>query len=340
MSTEHTTRVESTQGVTHTGDGHIYVNLGAAAHEPRKPTFRQLPDDQLRWTRRVLVAPVNMGKARTTLEETGTVILDGAPGSGRSATARVLLREHHRPGGAFRELLPDELPLHDPAFVDPGDRLLLDLSTAEAGLWHAARGGLPALRQTVRERRAHLVVAHALQALCDLVADSRRLRRKLLDRLARGDLAPTDLAIFMRVSDPEPLTDRSVTTRALVDEDGVQRSLITCWRAVLTYAVSRPEGRRVAPRTEMQSWLHWAAEGAGDRGEVLLDLLVAAADRCGEDRGAAFAALYASARQAECASPGAGAHSAETTDLLLHKIGVAQNLGPAAPSASARGGRS
>ncbi|MCF4135975.1 zeta toxin family protein [Streptomyces sp. Tue 6430] len=88
-----------------------------------------------------------MGRARDTLEETGTVILDGAPGSGRSATARVLLREHHRPDGAFRELLPaerDELPLYDdPAFVDPGDRLLLDLSTAEAGPWHAARGGLP-----------------------------------------------------------------------------------------------------------------------------------------------------------------------------------------------------
>ncbi|WP_345524919.1 hypothetical protein, partial [Streptomyces echinatus] len=626
----------------------------------------------LRWTRRVLVAPVNMGRARTTLEETGTVILDGAPGSGRSATARVLLREHHRPGGAFRELLPDErdeLPLRDPAFVDPGDRLLLDLSTAEARLWHAARGDLPALRQTVRERRAQLVVvmphdgaldpnlqhyrveigppafpmevlrrhlrahgvpyeeflrndvtvdeflserkpmreiadfadrirraretagpgegfaewcaaakraragrrtevadrvvglpeasqralmiavsmlhgahadvvhraaalllntvgtpqeeapllqrkdlaqrlseisarsgpdgrvrfteldydsavrahfwdhmpdlrphlgvwaarvvesndphlvphvrdglvarlageylrtgradalaalaerwsaqgvgrarseaavqaltcgladpahgkdfreriyqwcayrrltgefahvlvqvcadvlaldhpdhalirlhhlarrergtAQALQALCHLVAGSRRLRRRLLDRLARGDIAPTDLGVFLRVSDPAPLTDRSVTTRALVDEEGVRRSLVTCWRAVLTDAVSRPEGRRrVAPRAELQRWLHWAAEGAGDREEILLDLLVDAADRCGEDRGAAFAALYAAARQAECASPGGGARSAETTDLLLHKIGVAQGLGPAAPSASARGGRS
>ncbi|MBG7698745.1 hypothetical protein HCJ76_11835 [Streptomyces sp. MC1] len=667
MSTEHTTRVESTQGITHTGDGHIYVSLGAAAHEPRKPVFRKLPDDQLRWTRRVLVAPVNMGGARTTLEETGTVILDGAPGSGRSATARVLLREHHRPGGAFRELLPDELPLRDPYFVDPGDRLLLDLSTAEAGLWRAVRDDLPALRQTVHERRAHLVVvmphdgalesdlqhyrveigppafpmevlrrhlrahgvpyeeflrndvtvdeflserkamreiadfadrirraretagpgegftewcaaakraragrrvevadrvaglpeasqralliavsmlhgahadvvhraaalllstvgtsdeetpllqrkdlaqrlseisarsgpdgrvrfteldydsavrahfwdhmpdlrphlgawaarvvesndphlvpdvrdglvarlageylrtgradalaalaerwsaeragrarleasvqaltcglahpahgrdfreriyqwcahrrltgefaqvlvqvcsdvlaldhpdhalirlhhlarrergtAHALQALCALVAGSRRLRRRLLDRLARGDLAQTDLSIFLHVSDPEPLTDRSVTTRALVDEEGVRRSLITCWRAVLTDAVSRPQGRRVAPQAEIQRWLHWAAEGAGDRGEVLLDLLVDAADRCGEDRGATFAVLYASARQAEGASPGGGARSAETTDLLLYKIGVAQGLGHGAPSASAGEGR-
>ncbi|MEU6595278.1 hypothetical protein ABZ923_39810 [Streptomyces sp. NPDC046881] len=671
MSTEHTTWVEGTQSVTHTGGGDIHVNLGVAAHEPRKPVFRQLPDDQLRWARRVLVAPVNMGRARTTLEETGTVILDGAPGSGRTATARVLLREHHRPGGAFRELLPgeqDELPLRNPTLVDPDDRLLLDLSTAEAGLWHVARGDLPALRQTVHERRAHLVVvmphdgtldpdlqhyrveigppafavevlrrhlrahgvpyeqflrndvtvdeflserrpmreiadfadrirraresagpgegftewcaaakrartgrrtevadrvaglpeasqralliavsmlhgahadvvhraaalllstveppeeetpllqrkdlaqrlreisarsgpdgrvrfteldydsavrahfwdhmpdlrphlgswaarvvesndphlmpdvrdglvarlageylrtgradalaalaerwstqgagrarseaavqaltcgladpahgrdfreriyqwsayrrltgefaqvlvqvcadvlaldhpdhalirlhhlarrergtAHALQALCDLVAGSRRLRRRLLDRLARDDLAPADLGIFLRVSDPAPLTDHSVTTRALVDEDGVRRSLIICWRAVLTDAVSRPEGGSVAPRAEIQRWLHWAAEGADDRGEILLDLLVDAADRCGEHRGATFAALYASARQAECASPGAGARSTETTDLLLHKIGVAQGLGPAAPSASAGGGRS
>ncbi|MEU2060676.1 hypothetical protein [Streptomyces sp. NPDC013455] len=612
-----------------------------------------------------------MGKARTTLEETGTVILDGTPGSGRSATARVLLRELHHPGGAFRELLPDELdelPRHDPAFVDPGDRLLLDLSTAKADPWDAARGNLPALRQMVHKRRAHLVVvmphhgaldpdlqhyrveigppsspmevlrrhlrthgvpceqflrndvtvdellserkpmreiadfadrirracetagpgegfpewctaakraragrraevadhvaglpdasqralmiavsmlhgahadvihraaalllstvgapeeetpllqrkdlaqrlseisarsgpdgrvrfteldydsavrahfwdhmpdlrphlgawaarvvgssdphlvpdvrdglvarlageylrtgrtdalavlaerwsaqgagragseaavqaltcgltepahgrdfreriynwcaygrltdeftqvlvqvcadvlaldhpdhalirlhhlarrelgtARALQSLCDLVAGSRRLLRRLLDRLARGNLAPADLAIFLRVSDPEPLTDRSVTTRALVDEDGVRHSLITCWRAVLIHAVSRKDGPHVAPRAEIQSWLHWADEGAGDRGEVLLDLLVAAADRCGEDRGAAFAALYTSARRAECASPGAGSRFAETTDLLLHKIGVAQNLGNAAPPASARGSRS
>ncbi|PAK27193.1 hypothetical protein CJD44_05695 [Streptomyces sp. alain-838] len=669
--TEHTTWVEGTHSVTHTGGGDIHVSLGAAAHEPRKPVFRQLPDDQLRWVRRVLVAPVNMGRARTTLDETGTVILDGVPGSGRTATARVLLREHHRPIGAFRELLPgeqDELPLRNPALVDPGDRLLLDLSTAEAGPWHDALGGLPALRRTVHERRAHLVVVmphdgtldpdlqhyrveigppvsplevlrrhlrahgvpyeqflrndvtideflsdrkpmreiadfadrirraresagpgkefaewcaaakraragrraevaecvaglpeasqralliavsmlhgahadvvhratalllsavghpeaetpllqrkdlaqrlseisarsgpdgrvrfteldydsavrvhfwdhmpdlrphlgawagrvvesndphlvpdvrdglvarlageylrtgraealaalaerwsaqgagrarseaavqaltcgladpahgkyfreriyqwcvyrrltaefaqvlvqvcadvlapdhpdhalirlhhlarrergttHALQALCDLMAGSRRLRRRLLDRLARGDLAPPDLAIFLRVSDPAPLTDRSVTTRALVDEEEVRRSLITCWRAVLTEAVSRPEGRPMATRAEIRHWLHWAAEGAGDRGELLLDVLVEAADRCGEDRGSTFAVLYTSARQAECASPAYDARSAKTTDLLLQKIGVAQGLGPATPSASASGGRS
>ncbi|MEU2500626.1 hypothetical protein ACPCIX_05115 [Streptomyces pseudogriseolus] len=671
MSTEHTTWVEGAQSVTHTGGGDIHVSLGAAAHEHRKPVFRQLPDDQLRWVRRVLVAPVNMGRARTTLKETGTVILDGAPGGGRTAAARVLLREHHRPVGAFRELLPgerDELPLHNPALVDPGDRLLLDLASAEAGLWHDALGGLPALRRTVHDRRAHLVVvmphggaldpdlqhyrveigppvsplevlrrhlrahgvpheqflrddvtvddflrdrkpmreiadladrirraresagpgeefpewcaaanraravrrakvaqdvaglpeasqralmitvsllhgAHAdvvhratalllnavgpseegipllqrmdlaqrlseisarcgpdgrvrfteldydsavrahfwdhmpdlrphlgtwaarvvesndphlvpdvrdglvarlageylrtgraealaglaerwstqgagrarseaavqaltcgladpahgrhfreriyqwsayrqltaefhhvlvqvcadvlapghpdhalirlhhlarrelgtvraLEALCDLTAGSRRLRRRLLDRLARGGLPPADVAIFLRVSDPAPLTDCSVTTRALIDEEEVRRSLITCWRAVLTEAVSQPEGRRAAARAEIRRWLHWAAENAGDRGEVLLDVLVESAARCGDDRGSAFAVLYTSARRTECASPGSDAHSARTTDLLLQKIGVAQGLGPAVPSASARGGRS
>ncbi|MGW3019793.1 hypothetical protein [Streptomyces longwoodensis] len=671
MSTEHTTWVGGAQSVTHTGGGDIHVSLATAAHDPRKPVFRRLPEDQLRWLRRVLVAPVNLGRARTTLAETGTVILDGPPGSGRTATARVLLREHHRRVGAFRELLPDdqgELLLSDPSLVDPGDRLLLDLSGAEAGPWLTARRDLPALRRTVHERRAHLVVvmphdgvlepdlqhyrveiappvsplevlrrhlrahgvpdeqflrddvtvdeflggsrpmreiadfadlvrraressgpgeefsawcaaakraragrraevadrvvglpdapqralliavamldgahadvvhraaalllstvgspeeeapllqqkdlaqrlseiaarsgpdcrvrfteldydsavrahfwdhmpdlrphlgtwvarvvesndphlvpdvrdglvarlageylrtgradalatlaetwgaqgagtarseaavqalacgladpvhgrefrervyqwcayrrltgsfaqvlvqvcadvlapthpdhalirlhhlarrergtAHALRALCDLVAGSRRLRRRLLDRLARGDLSPADLDIFPHISDPALLTDCSVTTRALIDEEGVRRALVACWSATLTDALSRPEQERVAPRTALQRWLHWAAEGAGDRGEVLLDLLVDAADRCGEHRGAAFAVLYASARRAECTVPNGGAHTTDTTDLLLQKIGAAQGLGPGAPSASAGGRRS
>ncbi|MFG3113532.1 hypothetical protein ACGF4C_03985 [Streptomyces sp. NPDC048197] len=665
MNPHSTTRVENPQGFTHTGGGHIYVNVGIPPQGSDKPAFRQLAEDQLVRLRRVLVAPANMGTARSTLADTGTVILDGPPGSGRTSAARVLLREYHPDRGAFHELLPDEeeeLPLQDPALVENGDQLLLDLSAADDRQWRAVRSALPALRKTVHEQQAHLVVvmphgggldpdlqhyrvviqpplglpvlrrhlrmhgvpyeqymqsdvtvtefldggrpmreiadfadlirrarerarpeegfaqwcatakgarddrrkevadlvarlreapetallitvsmlhgAHAdvihraarsllrtlgsasdalpllqhkdlaerfkeisavtgpgghvrfqkldydsavrahfwdhmpdlrphlgswatkvvelndphvtpalrddlvariadqflrtgrgdglaslaegwscasasrirleaavqaltcglndpahgrafreriyqwcayrrlrgefaqvlvqicadvlaashpdqallrlyylarrehdtvraLQALCDLVASSRRLRRRLLDRLARSDLSPPDLGIFLYACDPLSLTDPADSPRALVDEGGVQRALTNCWHAALTKlprATWQPHSKR---------WFHCAADDTGNRGEPLLDVLISAADRSEEGRGALFAALYASAREAERTAPGGPARSAEITELLLHKISVAQGLGPATPSpASARGTRS
>jgi hypothetical protein len=654
------TRVENPHGFTHTGPGNIYVNVGAQLQHSDKPAFRRVAEDQLRWLRRVLVAPVDMGKARSTLSDTGTVILDGSPGSGRTSAARVLLREYHRDSGVFHELLPgeeDELSLHDPALVETGDQLLLNLSAADSRQWSAVRAGLLALRKAVHERHAHLVVvmphggvvdpdlqyyrvkierppglnvlrrhlrvhgipyeqyiqpdvtvtefrpderpmreiadfadlirraretarpdegfaqwcaaakrarndrrkevatltaglreapqralliavsmlhgAHAdvvhraaqlllstldspseglpliqhkdlaerlaeieaatgpdghiqfaeldydsavrahfwdhmpdlrfhlgtwaarvvdlndpqlvpavrddlvarmadqylrtrrgdglaslaerwsseaasrarleaavhiltcalndpahgrefreriyqwcayrrlkgefaqvlvqlcadvlasshpdqallrlyylarrerdttraVQALCDLAARSRRLRRRLLDRLARSDLSPPDLEIFLRVCDPVPLTDASDTPRALIEENGVQRSLATCWHAVLT---TMPQAAW-HPHTER--WLHWAADDTGHRGELLLDILVRSAERCDNRRGAVFAMLYASAREAERTAPGGPARSAKATELLLRKVSVAQGLGQATPSASAK----
>lgn len=188
------------------------------------------------------------------------------------------------------------------------------------------------LRLYYLARREHDPAQPALQALDDLVAGSRRLRRRLLDRLARSELHLSDLDIFLRASDPVPLTDSSDASCALVEENEVQRSLITCWYAVLAEL----------PRTTWQPhaarWLHRAADDTGHRGEFLLDLLVSAAERCEGRRGEAFAALYASAREAERTAPGGPARSVETTELLLHKISVAQGLGPAAsPPASAKG---
>jgi len=171
----------------------------------------------------------------------------------------------------------------------------------------------------------------ALQALDDLVAGSRRLRRRLLDRLARYGPSAPDLSIFLRVCDPVPLTDSSETARALVEETEVQRSLTTCWHAVLA-GLPRATWQPHAAR-----WLHRAADDTAHRGELLLDLLVSAAEQGGERRGEAFAALYASAREAERTAPGGPKRSVETTELLMHKISVAQGLGPATrPSTSAR----
>lgn len=161
MSERSSTRVEGAQGPMHTGSGNMYVTVGPDLGDPGRPSFRRIADDQLTWLRRVLVAPSGMGAARAELADTGTVILDGLPGSGRTSAARVLLRESHRDSGVFRELLPGEegeLSLTDPGLVGSGDRLLLDLSAADAARWAAARSGLPALRKAVHDQHARLVV--------------------------------------------------------------------------------------------------------------------------------------------------------------------------------------
>ncbi|MDT0429648.1 MULTISPECIES: hypothetical protein [Streptomyces] len=662
--TEHSsTRVEGAQGPMHTGSGNIYVTMGAGAQDTDRPSFRRIADDQLAWLRRVLVAPDNMGEARAKLADTGTVILDGTPGSGRTSTARVLLREYHQDTGVLHELLPGEegeLPLTDPDLVGAGDRLLLDLSATDPGRWAAAQADLPALRKAVHEQQAHLVVvmvnggvldpdlqhyrvvigrprgdrvfrrhlrtnglaaeeylqavpavdeflkqrsmreiadfadlvrrareaarsddtfaewcasalraradrrkdvaslvaqlrdspqrallitvamlhgAHAdvihdtsqlllstagsppdelpllqhkdlaerlaeisadagptghvrfteldydsavrthfwdhmpalrhhlgtwtarsvemngphvtrtlrdrlvgqlagqylrtgrveglatlaekwssadtsqvrreatvqaltcgledpaygkffrgriyqwcvqkqlksdfarvliqvcadvvaashpdqamlrlyylachqgdtapsaRQALRGLVATSHRLRRRLFARLALHGVSQPELEVFLGICDPEPLTDLYDNARALVDENGVQASLTTCWQAVLNglpHKAWQPHAAR---------WLH-AATATGRRGNILLDLLVEAADRCDGRRGATFAALYASARDAERTDPFGLARAEVTTDLLLQKISAAQGLGPPTTpphAASARG---
>ncbi|MFE6430373.1 MULTISPECIES: hypothetical protein [Streptomyces] len=659
---QHTGTWVRDSGVTVTGPGDVYI--GTQLQGSDRPAFRRVAEDQRRRLRYVLVAPPCMGEARAVLADSGTVILDGVPGSGRSAAARVLLYEHHRDSGVFHELLPgekDELSLQDPALVGTGDQLLLDLSAADDRRWAAAQADLPALRKAVHEQRAHLVVVmphrgvldpdlqfcrvvlerppgigvfrrhlrlqgvppeeylrsdgtvtgfltanrpmreiaefadlvrrareagqpgdgfgqwceaagrarndgrreaaalvtelreapqralliavsmlhgahadvvhraaeqlmsalgplsrgisplehrdlaerlleisataapngqvrfekvgfdsavrahfwdhmpdlrphlgawaasvvelndphvvpvvrdglvervageylrtgradglgalvegwstgvtsrprleaavHALtrgladpvharelreqiyqwcanrslkgelaqvlvrvcadvlatshpdqalvrlhhlarrergttrarQALCDLTARSRRLHRVLLDRLARSDFSPAHLGIFLQASDPELLTLRPGTSHALIDEQSAQRSLTTCWHAVLT-ELPPPQWQAAARR-----WLHRATTGTGPHGGLLLDLLVSAAQRCTEKRGKVFALLYACARDAERTAPGDAARAAETTGLLLHKISAAQGIARAAPpTTSPRGNR-
>ncbi|MEU8809963.1 hypothetical protein ACN6K5_007476 [Streptomyces violaceoruber] len=657
---QHTSTWVRDSGVTVTGPGDVYI--GTQLQDSDKPAFRRIAEDQLHRLRYVLVAPPRMGEARAVLADTGTVILDGAPGIGRSAAARVLLHEHHRDSGVFHELLPgeeEELSLQDPALVGTGDQLLLDLSAADDRRWAAAQADLPALRKAVHEQRAHLVVVmptrgildpdlqycrvvleqppgigvlrrhlrlhgvppeqylrpdgtvtgfltanrpmreiaefadlvrrareagqpgdgfgqwceaawrarndgrreaaalvtklreapqralmiavsmlhgahadvvhraaehllsalgppsegdsplqhrdlaerlleisatatlngqvrferldfdsavrahfwdhmpdlrphlgtwaasvvelndphvvpvvrdglvarvageylrtgradglgaliegwstggtsrprleaavHALtcgladpvharafreqiyqwcakrslkgelaqvlvrvcadvlatshpdqalvrlyhlarrergttrarQALCELVARSRRLHRVLLDRLAHSDFSPANLGIFLQASDPELLTQHTGTSHTLVDEQCAQGSLTTCWHAVLA-DLPPPQWQ-----AEVRRWFHWVAVDGGPHGGLLLDLLVSAAQRCTEKRGKVFALLYACARDAERTGPGDAARAAEITGLLLRKISAAQGIAPATPPTTSPGG--
>jgi hypothetical protein len=163
VSDTFTTRVEQPGGPVHTGSGDFYsytvnVDLGSQEAPGRSP--RRIADDHLRLLRRQFVDPPGMGMARRVLEASSTVILRGDPGSGRTTAACVLLYEVHQGAGIFRELLPgeEEGALTDPGLVGVGDRLLLNLAEADVSQWAQARRDLSALRKTVQEQQAHLVV--------------------------------------------------------------------------------------------------------------------------------------------------------------------------------------
>ncbi|MFJ8510178.1 hypothetical protein [Streptomyces avermitilis] len=162
MSDGFTTRVEQPSGPVHAGPGTLNytVNLGLGDQDKPGRSPRRIADDQLRLLRQQFVDPHGMGAARRLRDASRTVILHGAPGSGRTAAARVLLYELHQDTGIFRELLPgeEEGALTDPELVGVGDRLLLNLARADLSQWAQTRTDLSALRTAVQEQQAHLVV--------------------------------------------------------------------------------------------------------------------------------------------------------------------------------------
>jgi len=156
------TRIFDPHGPVHAGVG-AQINLtvvGGLAKDTRNRSPRDVAEDQLLWLWQRFVHPGGFGEARQVLHATGTVLMDGAPGSGRTSAARVLLYELRRDADAFHELLPSEegRPFLDPALVGNGDRMLLDLSEADEALWTGVREELPSFTGTVRKNRAHLVV--------------------------------------------------------------------------------------------------------------------------------------------------------------------------------------
>ncbi|MGX1971163.1 hypothetical protein [Streptomyces kronopolitis] len=219
-------------------------------------------------------------------------------------------------GGNFRELILTWC--RDKQLAGDLAGVLLRVCTEVIAPTHPDQAMVRLHHLARRERGA----TPALDALCDLVATSSRLRRRMLDRLTRHSSAPTpDARLFLRICDPVPLTDPGSSPRALMDENYVQGCVTTGWRKVffqLPQAHWHPYAKR---------WLHTASD-AGNRRDLLLDLLVDATDR----NGVHLAALYSVARAAEPTTSGGSACGVATTDRLLQKISAAQGLRPTAAS--------
>jgi hypothetical protein len=213
------THVTTGQAQVHAGIGDMNVTnlVTQLLGDDKGRTPRAVADDQLLWLKRRFVYPSGFDRARRALAEHRTVLLHGAPGSGRTAAGRMLLYELAAARRTFQELLPDEnengnnrVELSD---IGEGSRLLLDLSASDQRLWALVEAELPTVRKTVQDCGAHLVVVlpqHGLQTLPpDLVpyrgeihrpSGLRLLRRYLrLDGMPEAGTAepPPDLAHFL-----------------------------------------------------------------------------------------------------------------------------------------------
>ncbi|MEU0065754.1 hypothetical protein ACWGR3_09545 [Streptomyces albidoflavus] len=146
-----------TASVVHTGTGNVFLG---PAPPPRKPP-RRLAREELYFHMRRFVRPAVANAAYDTLASDRLVVLTGPDGSGRQTAGRVLLGELPGKEVPF-ELVPDvaENGHHhlDPDMVQPGNRLLLDLTAAEEQARREMAGQLPKLWEQVREQTAYLAV--------------------------------------------------------------------------------------------------------------------------------------------------------------------------------------
>lgn len=169
----------------------IYANAdpdpATLLRDSRGRTPRAVADDQLDWLWRRFVPPIRFGKARELLKKRRAIVLDGELGSGRTSAARMLLRELRGNGtkgdaGTYRELAPEageKGPVLDPGWVGHRDRLLLDLSAADAQLWNRAQNDLSAVRKAVADQEARLVVVAPHHLINTLYPDFASLRAEI-----------------------------------------------------------------------------------------------------------------------------------------------------------------
>lgn len=158
-------------GPVNTGIGHQFNGVTFILDPSGQRLVRAGPDprvvahEHLCWLHQRFVEPRGYGLARELLASTGSVVLTGAPGSGRRATAQMLLHELPNAQGPIREL-PDaselsdssEEPALDGSTVDRGQRLLLDLLVRNERECRVLLDQLPSYRVVVRQRGAHLAV--------------------------------------------------------------------------------------------------------------------------------------------------------------------------------------
>ncbi|GAA1071332.1 hypothetical protein [Nocardiopsis composta] len=126
---------------------------------------RLITDDQATALSRQFVAGPGYQEAKRLLGSPGrTAILYADAGCGRRSSALMLLDAMGDGHGRLRELPegdpgdPDAPPVLDGRDLQPGDRVLVDLTGDDRGLLGEVRAGLESYRHAVRECEAYLVL--------------------------------------------------------------------------------------------------------------------------------------------------------------------------------------
>lgn len=163
--------------------GDVY-NVGAQFLATPPVTPRRVAEDQLITLQRQFARPNGINSAFDVLQREHTLILEGAPGTGRSAAARVLLCELPRDHGTYHELTPEK-PESDSGrwlaldLIGSQDRMLLDLSGADAGTWHAVQRELSDFRHDLIGKGAFLAVVLPRTVAEPLSSHFAHLRREI-----------------------------------------------------------------------------------------------------------------------------------------------------------------
>ncbi|WP_440068618.1 hypothetical protein [Streptosporangium sp. OZ121] len=153
--------ISDNRGATHTGSGDLYYTALFANAADRSRKARLASIKELDWLQQRFVRPPGYGQAHDILRTHRTLLLDGAPGSGRSTTAKVLLHELSSGGERFHELSwEDENEKYrvEPDLIGDDDRVWFDLSRVDERIWTALQDDLSSLRKRVDQHGALLVV--------------------------------------------------------------------------------------------------------------------------------------------------------------------------------------
>lgn len=127
---------------------------------------RLVPEDTLSALARRFVGPPAYGDLVARLRKPGTVVVSDAPGYGRRAAALMVLRDSGEGATRFRELPDDDTDdrfVLDPNVIEPGERLLLDLSIWTAPIPRKVIDGIRGYRAAVAQREAYLAIILPLE---------------------------------------------------------------------------------------------------------------------------------------------------------------------------------
>lgn len=268
------TLLNESRGPVHAGTGHQYAGTGhqygiqgniqgnvqVHIHEAllRRSVRISIVAEQIEQLQKCFVEPAGFGKASALLERPGSaVLLNGPTGSGRQATAQMLLCPKGVPPSSLR-MLPARTTAEDDHFALPdgsiaGERLLLDLSDLDSAEF---------AEQQVWIRTCVSVAAEAKASLVVVLPDSGL--RYLVDDLASR---------LVTISKPDP---RRVLQAHLLAMDVTTGSVelpaelaAASMSRLAQFARFIREARDVSPQAGLRDWINAALPGIRDHQDDL-----------------------------------------------------------------------